>query len=226
MAFLFDDNPKIMDENVLSLELCSARDLTEGYDIICKIELDTQKYKTTSQKSVNPVWNTKYDFDITDIPASALLIITVEGVGYITNTTLGVCQIPVSRHREVRFSYAQKHWFPLSNTKKKGGQVGEICIKIGVNHKNMSDKYTKNYDEMTCEDIYEEANVLADESNSGVHRTLKILEQTEDIGYSSINTLYRQSDQIDKMQTDMISVKNNISESERKINSIESIGGT
>ena len=59
----------------------------------------------------------------------------------VTNTFLGEVRIPVSEHRDMPFSYANQHWFPLFNPRhrKKDGSAGELGIKVGAQGGDVSE---------------------------------------------------------------------------------------
>lgn len=73
---------------------------------------------------------------------------------------------------------------------------------------------------------YEEANTLATEANESVHRSLRLVEQTREIGSSTLNKLQNQGELIQRLQGDIDSVENNMIQSERRLRSIESVWGT
>ena len=110
--------------------------------------------------------------------------------------------------------------------RKKDGSCGELSLKIGTKTGSNSAKYTQNYDERSAEDIYQEANVLAKECNDSAHRSLNMLEQTREIGSSTLMTMKEQGAQIEKMQGDVDSVNTHMNYNDRKLRSIESVWGT
>lgn len=52
----------------------------------------------------------------------------------VTNTFLGEVRIPVAEHKDIAYTFASQHWFPLFNAKsrKKDGGAGELGIKVGA----------------------------------------------------------------------------------------------
>jgi len=247
MSFLLDDDDFQSGAssggkkgNVMILELISGRNITDGttvnsssgmeaLDIVGKVALGNMVQKLPTQHCTNdPVWKAKFNFDLGTIPEDAVIVITMEAKGKLTNTLLGEVRIPISNHRTVNFDYAQPHWYSVVNPKlrKKDGSPGEVSLKIGTTFKAASTNYTDDYDNRAVEDIYEEANVLATESNQSAQRTLETLKQARDIASNSNQKLNKQGDQIGRMQNDMATVQNNVAQSERKLNSIESMWGT
>merc|ERR1711907_655318 len=151
---------------------------------------------------MNPQWQQEFKFDITDISPAAVLVVTCEDHGITWNTFLGEVRVPIADHKDVSIEYATQHWFPLNNPKlrKQDGSPGEVCMKIGTDQKGMVNKYMDDMDDRTVEDIYEEANVLAKESNDSAHRSLNILYQTREIGGTTMMRLKEQGMQIERMQ--------------------------
>eukprot|EP01094_Clydonella_sp_ATCC50884_P008018 TRINITY_DN1729_c0_g1_i1.p1 TRINITY_DN1729_c0_g1~~TRINITY_DN1729_c0_g1_i1.p1 ORF type:complete len:384 (+),score=143.08 TRINITY_DN1729_c0_g1_i1:86-1237(+) len=224
----------------LIVELYGGRNITDGAtvksrsgpalkDPVVKLQLGSEKYQSDVVKqTMNPIWQQQFKFDITDISNAAVLVVTCEDHGITWNTFLGEVRVPIADHKDVSFEYSSQHWFALSNPKlrKKDGSPGEIALKIGTDQKGMVNKYMDGLDDRSVEDIYEEASVLAKESNESAHRSLNILYQTREIGSQTQGRLREQGMQIERMQGDMDTVHNNMAQSERKLRSIESVFGT
>jgi len=139
----------------------------------------------------------------------------------------------VVEHRDVSFQFSLSHWFPLYNPKlsKKDGSPGEIGLKIGVEggvafNAGSYSNNSNDLDDKTAEEIYEEANMYANEANASAKRALRLAEQTRDISSNTSLQLREQGAQIEKMQMDMETIHNNMRQSERKLRSIESVWGS
>mmetsp|Transcript_106500 Transcript_106500/g.159315 ORF Transcript_106500/g.159315 Transcript_106500/m.159315 type:complete len:393 (-) Transcript_106500:87-1265(-) len=228
----------------LVVELYGGREITDPKtrarkegpqfcDVFCTLRLGNIKYQTEIIKtSMNPVWQTSFEFPIDNCLDSAVIEISCYHSGMVTNTFLGEVRIPVTEHRDMAYAYAQQHWFPLFNPKhrKKDGGAGELGIKIGAQGGDVpmerTDEYGTVIDDRTAEDIYEEANMVAMEGNKSAQRSLRLAEQTRDIQANTIMKLKDQGHQIERMQGDMDTIHNNMKQSERKLRSIESVWGS
>jgi hypothetical protein len=202
-------------------------------DVFCTLRLGSQKYQTEIIKtSMNPIWQTSFEFPIDNCLDSAVIEISCYHSGMVTNTFLGEVRIPVAEHKDMAYDFAQQHWFPLFNPKhrKKDGGSGELGIKIGAIGGDVmmarTDEYGELIDDRTAEDIYEEANAVAMEGNKSAQRSLRLAEQTRDIQANTIMKLKDQGHQIERMQSDMDTIHNNMKQSERKLRSIESVWGS
>merc|ERR1712063_109879 len=72
----------------------------------------------------------------------------------------------------------------------------------------------------------EEAAAIAMEGNRSAQRSLRLAEQTRDIQANTVMKLKEQGHQIERMQSDMDTIHNNMKQSERKLRSIESVWGS
>jgi len=229
----------------LIVELYGGREITDPKtrnrkegpmfcDVFCTLTLGKIKYQTEIIKnSMNPIWQTSFEFPIDNVLDSAVVEISCYHSGMVTNTFLGEVRIPVSEHKDIAYEYSNQHWFPLFNPKlrKKDGSAGELGIKVGaqggdvVVHQRV-DEYGELIDDRTAEEIYEEANAIAMDGNRSAQRSLKLAEQTRDIQAQTMMKLKEQGHQIERMQNDIDTVHNNMKQSERKLRSIESVWGS
>jgi len=228
-------------KEIFVIELYGGREITDPktknskdgpafLDLYCTMKMGKQRYETPVIKhSMNPVWNLQYEFDLDDITDVAVVNINVYSQGVLGRDFIGEVRIPVAEHQDVAFGYAVQHWFPLYNPKlkKKDGSPGELGLKIGMKGgAKRTSEYDRSYEDRSVEEIYEEANSLASESNASAQRSLRLIEQTREIGASTMMRLRDQGTQIEQMQSDMDTVHNNMKQSERKLRSIESVWGT
>merc|ERR1712137_1492539 len=218
----------------LIVELYGGREITDPKtrsrkegpqfcDVFCILRLGNLKFHTEVIKtSMNPVWQTSFEFPIENCLDSAVIEISCYHSGMVTNTFLGEVRIPVSEHKDMAYDYAQQHWSPLFNPRhrKKDGGAGELGIKVGAQGGDITVK------DRTAEEIYEEANYHAMEGNKSAVRSLRLAEQTRDIQSNTVMKLKEQGHQIERMQSDMDTIHNNMKQSERKLRSIESVWGS
>merc|ERR1712137_157599 len=229
----------------LIVELYGGREITDPKtrsrregpmfcDVFCTLRLGSQKYQTEILKhSMNPIWQSRFVFEIDNIVDSAVVEVSCYHSGMVSNTFLGEVRIPVIEHRDMSFEYAQQHWFPLYNPRhrKKDGGAGELGIEVGAQGGDITVKERTNemgevIDDRTAEEIYEEANYHAMEGNKSAVRSLRLAEQTRDIQSNTVMKLKEQGHQIERMQSDMDTIHNNMKQSERNLRSIESVWGS
>lgn len=132
---------------------------------------------------------------------------------YFSKNLLGEIKILSGNYVNIQYDASQPEWYNLYNKNKI---IGQIYIKIGV----------ERVEEKKSEEIYEIANVIAEENNSSAKRSLKIAEDIKNINFTTLNTLVDQGEQVNKMIKDTNTIHNNMRKSERKIRSIESSFGT
>ncbi len=194
---------------------------------ICSISLESKMQKTPGYKGLDIEYGgSKFTFDLSSSEPSAVLTLTVKSSGLIYNTTICEAKLPISHYINVDFSYAQKHHINLFNDKEK--VFGSISIKLGsilatqLDHNN---SYI-DYNELTSDEIFQDAEVIAKRNAESLERTMQLLSNTQQIGSDSLVELDRQGQKIEQFNRDVSRIKANMKESERRIRGIESLQGS
>lgn len=188
-------------------------------DLYCVIKYGATRYETEVCKTVNPVWNVKYEFEVNEINTIVLNCYTKNVIG---RTHIGEVLINVDDYINISMCYAKKHKYPLT-CYNKNKVSGEIELKIGNKNKRELVKIVKGEN---IEEIEQNTKTLSKEANDIVHNILNIAKQSTEIGEGIIKKLSDDEQRIFNLNCETDSIRNNIIQGSRRVRSIKSPFGT
>jgi len=142
---------------------------------------------------------------------------------------MGEIRIPMCELSGLKYDYCEERRYPLkprSKENKRDNVDGDLSIKVGMvwfeekptNIKNLSG------DRQTQAMIYESER-LADESMASVNRSLKMVENSKQLGVDTLDGLHRQGEQIRNIQADVDDINYMQNRADRHMRGISSVGG-
>jgi len=116
---------RVVNRDVLTVEVIQGRFTTRDpsiqSDIFCKLQVGNQKYKTpVSRKTLNPVWNSKFIFNLSGVHAMTNLELKC-----CDGTDFGSIKLILS---EVKTKKEDTCWYPLSLVPMAANLNGEIQL--------------------------------------------------------------------------------------------------
>jgi hypothetical protein len=145
---------------------------------------------------------------------------------------LGEVRLPLGDYGGVNYEYVEPRRYKLrarSPSSKDDCVDGSLTLKIGMllpKKKSRTDEFSNlPSEERPTESLIHESEAVADESYETVQRSLRMAENTRQIGADTLEMLGKQGDQLRRIQEDMDDIGELQNRADRSMKSINSVSG-